>query len=88
LRLNLPARRGPDDTNRSVEIAGHGNCRSCLNPPFHSDDDRAALINMQRHRAITEIVLQETMRTSLQLIWREEIQPRAHSAARSVNPGN
>ena len=25
MRPNPPARRGPDDTNRSVEIAGHGN---------------------------------------------------------------
>ena len=43
---------------------------------FHNDDDRAALINMHRNRAQTEIVLQETLRTSLQNIWRKEIEPR------------
>src|SRR5215471_11945956 len=43
---------------------------------FHNGDDQAALINMHEYRAITEIVLQETVRISPQHIWRNEIQPR------------
>ena len=54
---------------------------------FHNDQDRAALINMQRNRELTEIVLRETKRTSLQLIWIEEIQPSVANAS-NTPPGS
>jgi hypothetical protein len=49
---------------------------------MHNHDDRAALINMGRNPDLTRIVLQETQRQSLRLIWRDEIAPRVRSAAK------
>jgi hypothetical protein len=42
---------------------------------YHNDDDCAALVNMQEYRKMTESVLLETTRSSVQHIWREEIKP-------------
>jgi|SRR5262245_8516600 len=52
---------------------------------FHSQNDRAALINMHAHRAITERVLQETTRTSLRYIWLEEIEPIVHYVVKNAS---
>lgn len=41
--------------------------------------DRHALISMARHIEISRIVLQETQRTSWQMVWKQEIQPRISS---------
>jgi hypothetical protein len=43
---------------------------------FFNQDDRNALINMGAHLELARIVLEETQRRSLQLIWREEMKPR------------
>jgi len=75
--LHEARERFPNDIEFSVWIVQNG-------LDFHNKDDRAALINMQRNRTISEIVLEETARTSPQLIWREEIMPRLLSAKKPL----
>lgn len=54
-----------------------------LDAEFIGHNNRAALINMAGDIALARIVLAETRRTSPELIWREEMQPRLTSACKN-----
>jgi hypothetical protein len=67
--------RFPADQEFSIWIAQH-------ELDYVGSHDRAALISMGNSLEVSREVLQETRRTSLRLIWSEEIQPRFASAAK------
>jgi hypothetical protein len=46
-------------------------------------DDRAALLGMAKDLDLTRIVLEETKRASLRMIWGEEVKPRLHELAKA-----
>jgi hypothetical protein len=50
---------------------------------FHNHQDRAALIQMGEHYALTLQVLDKTERWSYQLIWEEEVKPRLTNASKT-----
>jgi hypothetical protein len=53
---------------------------------FYSPDDQAALINMGRNPDLMRVKLQETKRTSLRYIWKEEMKAAYAEAAKSDPP--
>ena len=65
---------------RSEEVAAIFQNRAIHGRIGHQD--RAALINMSANLALSRIILQETERSSWQLIWNEELKGRFTSASK------